>query len=81
MGVIAESSPNCTLSRIEECRARIAKGPEGVLERFGRPNVVAIEGDVLPAERSDMGKQGIVDDFALRAQLINGARDKGCSRG
>src|SRR5208282_2253406 len=78
----AESSPNCTRSRIEECRARIAKGPEGVLERFGRPNVVAIEGDVLPAERSDMGKQGIVDDFALRAQLINGAPEiKGVPEG
>ena len=62
-----------TLSRIEERRARISKRPEALLERFRRPNVVSIEGDVLPPERSDVAKQGIVDDLALRAQLINGA--------
>src|SRR5271170_5960176 len=43
-GVIAESSPNCTLSRIEESRTGIPEGPKGILERFRRPNVVAIEG-------------------------------------
>jgi len=43
------------------------------LERFRRPNIVAVEGDVLPSERSDMGEQGIVDDLALGAQLIDGA--------
>jgi hypothetical protein len=45
-GVIAESSPNCTLSGIEECCARISEGPEVLLERLCRPNIVAIEGDV-----------------------------------
>ena len=28
-----------------------------MLERLCGPNVITIEGDVLPAERSDMGKQ------------------------
>jgi hypothetical protein len=53
--------------RIEESRAWIAKGPEGILERFGRPNLITVEGDVLPSERSDMGEDGITDDLALRA--------------
>ena len=66
-GVIVDSSRNRTLRRIEESRARISKGPEGIWERFGWPNVVAVEGDVLPSERGDMGKHGIVDDLALRA--------------
>jgi len=66
-GVIAESSRKSTLSRVEEGRARISKGPEGILERFRRPNVIAVEGDVLPSQRSDMGEHGIVDDLALRA--------------
>ena len=66
-GVIVESSRNRTLRRIEESRARIAKGPEGILERFSRPNVIAVKSDVFPSQRSDMGEQGIVDDVALRA--------------
>ncbi len=66
-GVIVESSRNRTLGRIEESRAWISKGSEGILKRFGRPNVIAVEGDVLPSERSDMGEQGIVDDLTLRA--------------
>jgi hypothetical protein len=52
---------------------RIPQGPESLLERFRRPNVVATEGDVLPSERGDMSKQGIADDLALRTQLIDGA--------
>jgi hypothetical protein len=43
------------------------------LERFRRPNVVAIEGDVLPSEWGDMGEQSVVDDLAMGAQLIDGA--------
>ena len=43
------------------------------MEQFCWPNVVAIEGDVLPSERGDMGKQGIADDLPQRPQLINGA--------
>ncbi len=50
---------------------RIPQGPENLLERFRRPNVVAIEGDVLPSERGDMGKQGIAEILALGAQLVN----------
>jgi len=49
-GVIAESSRNPTLGRIAEYRARISKGAEGILERLGRPNIAAIESDVLPTE-------------------------------
>ena len=56
-GVIAEFVPNPTLSGIEEHRARIAEGPEAVLERFCWPNVVAIEGDMFPAERRDMSNK------------------------
>ncbi len=63
-GVIAESVPNPTLSGIEEHRARIAEGPEAVLERFRWPNVVAIEGDVFPAERRDMSNVIIGNDLA-----------------
>jgi hypothetical protein len=43
-----------------------------VLKRLGRPNVVAIEGDVLPAERSDVGKQKIADNLALRTKFGDG---------
>ena len=35
------------------------------MERFGRPNLVAVEGDVLLSEPSDMGEYGIVDDLVL----------------
>ena len=51
LGVIAESVPNRTLSGIEEGGARISQRPKPLLERFGWPDVVAIEDDVLPAER------------------------------
>ena len=43
------------------------------MERFCRPNIVAIEGDVLPAERGDVGEQLIADDLAAGTQLVNGA--------
>jgi hypothetical protein len=65
IGVIAESTQNRTLSGIEEQRARIPEGPESVLERLPRPNVVAVEGDVLPAERSDMGDQILADNLPV----------------
>jgi hypothetical protein len=70
LGVIVESSRKSTLSGIEEFGAVSSVteqasgggaslgadcgGPEAVLERFCWPNVVAIEGDVFPAERRDM---------------------------
>jgi hypothetical protein len=47
LGVIAESVPKRTLSGSEERGARISQGPEPILERFGRPDVVAIEADVF----------------------------------
>ena len=74
-GVIAESVPNPTLSGIEEHRARIAEGPEAVLERFGWPNVVAIEGDVLPAERRDMSNKIIGNSLAARTQFVDDATE------
>ena len=44
-----------------------------MLERLCGPNVVTIEGDVLPAERSDMGKQIVADNLTLGAQFGNSA--------
>jgi hypothetical protein len=43
--------------------------PEVILERLCGPNVIAVEGDLLPAERRDMGKQIIVDNLTLGTQL------------
>jgi hypothetical protein len=39
----------------------ISEGSKAMLERLCGPNVITIEGDVLPAERSDMGKQIVAD--------------------
>ena len=65
LGVIAESAPKRTLSVIEERRTQISQGRTPLFERFGRPDVVAIEADVLPAERSDVGEQLVGQRFAL----------------
>jgi hypothetical protein len=43
-----------------------------MLERLCGPNVITIEGDVLPAERSDMGKQIVTDNFTVGAQFGQG---------
>jgi hypothetical protein len=43
------------------------------LEWLCRPNVIAIEGDVLPAEWSDMREQIIAENFTLGTQFINRA--------
>ena len=40
-----------------------------MLERLCEPNVITIEGDVLPAERSHMGKRIVADNLTLGAQL------------
>jgi hypothetical protein len=45
-------------------RPRIAEGPEAGLERFRWPNVVAIEGNVFPAEQRDMSNKIIGNDLA-----------------
>jgi len=42
-------------------------------EWFGRPNVVAVEGDVLSSERGDMGEKLVGDGFATGARFIDGA--------
>src|SRR4029077_2788480 len=46
-----------------------------MLERLCGPNVITIEGDVLPAERSDMGKQIVADNLILGAQFGNSASE------
>ena len=47
-----------------------------MLERLCGPNVITIEGDVLPAERSDMGKQIVADNLTLGAQFGNSAPER-----
>jgi hypothetical protein len=42
---------------------------EVILERLSGPNVIAVEGVVLPAERHDVGKQIIADNLTLETQL------------
>ena len=54
-------------------RSGISEGPEAMLERVCGPNVITIEGDVLPAERSDMGKQIVADNLTLGARFGNSA--------
>ena len=51
------------------------RGSEGVLKRLGRPDVIAIEGDVLPSERCDVGDELIGDGFAAGTQLVDGASE------
>lgn len=38
-------------------------------------DIIAIEGDMLPAERRDAGDKVILDGFATRAQIIDGAAE------
>jgi hypothetical protein len=80
-----ESSRKSTLSGIEEFGAVSSVteqasdggaslgadcgGPQAVLERFCWPNVVAIEGDVFPAERRDMSNKIVGNDFPARPRL------------
>ncbi len=74
-GVIAESVPKRTLSGIEELKARISQRPKPILERLGRPDVVAIEADVFPSERGDVGEQRVGQGFALGAKLGDGVAE------
>jgi hypothetical protein len=74
-GGIAESVPNRTLSRLQERRAWVSEWPKAQLERFCGPNVIAIEGDVLPAKRGDVGEQFIADNLPPGAQFGNGAAE------
>lgn len=45
------------------------------MERLGRPDIVAVEGDVLPAERRDMSEQIVTDSLTTGAQLSNGVAE------
>jgi hypothetical protein len=42
---------------------------------LGWPNVVAIEADVLPAERGNVGEQFVGQSFGLGAKLSNGVAE------
>ena len=75
LGVIAEFVPKRTLSSIEERGAGISQRTKPILERFGRPDVVAIEADVFPAERSDVGEKSVGHKFALGAKFGDGAAE------
>ena len=44
-----------------------------MLEGLCGPNVITIEGDMLPAERIDMGKQIVADNLTVGAQFGNSA--------
>jgi hypothetical protein len=75
--------------RREESRAGIPEGPEVLLERLHRTNVVAIEGDVFPAERGDVGKRMIADNhhhdeaeriFMRRARISHCVEDDHVSK-
>jgi len=68
--------PKRTLSSIEEHGAGISQRPKPILERFGRPDVVAIKTDVFPTEWSEVGQQRVgQNDFALDAKLGDGAAE------
>ena len=69
-GVITESVLNRTLSGIEEGGARISQRPRSLLKWLGWPDVVAIEADVLPAERGNVGEQLVGQRFAVRPEII-----------
>ena len=45
------------------------------MEGLGRPDVIAVEGDVLPSERCDVGDELIGNGFAAGTQLVDGASE------
>jgi hypothetical protein len=75
LGVITESVLNRTLSGIEEDGARISQRPKPLLKRLGWPDVVAIEANVLPAERGNVGEQLVRQRLVLGAKLCNGTAE------
>ena len=46
-----------------------------MLERLCGPNVITIEGDVLPAERGNVGEQLVRQRLVLGAKLCNGTAE------
>ena len=75
MGSAQDLPKNCTLSHFEELGARVSEGSEGVMERLRRPNIVPIEGDMLPTERRDMSEQIVTDQFSIGPQFGNGVAE------
>lgn len=45
------------------------------MQRLCGLNIIAVEGDVLPAERRDVGKQIIADNLTLGTQLSYSATE------
>lgn len=45
------------------------------MEGLGRPDVIAVERDVLPSERGDMGDEFVGNDFAAGTQFVDGASE------
>ena len=89
LGVIAESVLNRALSGVEETQSADFAGPNPLFERFGQPDVVAIEADEVPADRGRCGRGACRARFALGARLCRAAsistvprsRSVTCSRG
>ena len=69
LGVIAESVRNRTVSGIEERGVQLSQGRNLLFERFGWLDVVAIEANELPADRSDLGEELVAHRFALGVKL------------
>ena len=46
-----------------------------VCERLIGPDVIAVEGDVLPAERRHVNEKPVRNDFAARTPLVDGAAE------
>jgi hypothetical protein len=61
-----------TLRTLRKFGARISQGPKGIFERLSRPDIIAVEGDMLLSERRDTGKELIQNYFAPRTQFADG---------
>ena len=70
-----ESVPNRTLSGLEKFWSGISQGPEGSSERLGGPDVIAVEGDMLPSERRNVSEKLVGNDFAARTQFGDSAAE------
>ena len=66
--VIAASVLNRKLSGVEECGAQIPQVRNPLFEGFGRPEAVAIETDLLPAEPSELIVMALADTGSTSAR-------------
>src|SRR5208282_5119716 len=51
--------------------------PSAITNRSEIAQVIAVEGDVLPTQRRNVRKKLVGNDFAARAQLVDGAAEIG----